>query len=62
MEEYTSATGSMGSADPGGVAVGPEPSAELSLAAAGADVQAVAASSRVRGRPILRKWENRSLS
>ena len=53
MEEQTSATGSMGSAGPGGVAVGSETSAEPSLAAAEADTQAVAAPSRVQRAPAL---------
>ena len=56
MEEYTSATGSMGSPDPGGVAVGSEPSAGPNLAAAEADIQtAVAAPSRVQTTPAVQK-------
>ena len=58
MEEDTSATGSMGSADPGGVAVGSEPSAEPSLAAADADIQSVVAPSRVQRAPALEKMGN----
>lgn len=46
IEDYTSATGSMVSADPGGVVVGSEPSAEPNLAAAEADTQVVAEHSR----------------
>lgn len=53
MEEYTTATDSMGSADPGGGAVGSKPSAEPSLAAAEADMQGVAAPSRVKRAPVL---------
>ena len=54
MEEDTSDTDSMGSADPG-VAVRSESLAELSLAAAAADIQAVAAPSRVQRAPALKK-------
>ena len=55
MKGNTSATGSMGSVDPGGVAIGSEPSAEPSPAAADADIQAVAAPSRVQRAPALAK-------